>query len=131
MYKKLLVLFLVSLPLISIACSKGQLTEETIKNVVRVFWHENSRYSVMIQEPDSKLISTVNFPVCRDVNISIIEDVPGNEAMWVRVIIRSGAYYSYDPCFELLEIHIRSEKDIEGASWNHGKFGSGRTHVIR
>ena len=117
----------------------GAITENRTDNVVRVFWHEETRYSVMVQKPESAEIKTISFPrACwgrskdnetRMIgNILILADVPDRSPMWVFSKIRDA---NFDGCIELLEIHIHSVKDVEGASWNHGKFGSGSTTVIQ
>ena len=119
--------------LVLLGCSER--TEEVrIDNVVRVFWHEGTRYSLQVRKPNSAEIETIaiNNNMCggkspRD-RIKILADVPLLDSMWVRYTVNFN--WNLD-CLEALEIHIHSEKDIDGGGWNHGKFGRGQTSVIR
>jgi len=114
-------------------CSSGEVSDERINNVVRVFWHEHDRYSVLVERSDS-VYSTVSLPVntcgSKKDAVLIIADVPAHEKMWVSAKIRHGSDLHANPCIEELKIHVHSLKDVEGGAWNHGKFGSGRTSVI-
>ena len=124
----------------SIACNSAHtLEEKRIENVVRVFWHEKTAYSVHIQKPGSKELEVISLPdnMCLKagsthlIKPQLIKDVEANKQRWVRYLknpydVRSGSY-----CLEALEIHIYSEKDIEGGEWDHGKFGKGQTQVIQ
>jgi len=69
---------------------------------------------------------------CGD-KIYITKDVPIEQSMWVSYEILHGSFSQPDPCLMKLEIHIhsvKSVKDIDGAGWNHGKFGNGETSVV-
>jgi len=116
------------LPVFLIGCADKPGEEIIVRNIVRVFWHEYNRYSVMTREPGSREIKTVNFARYAR-KVVIIADVRPYESMWARVIPIKGKDLDY--WVELVEIHIRTEKDVEGGGWNHGKHGSGSTHVIQ
>ncbi len=66
--------------------------------------------------------------MCSGLLPRLIVDLSQGSLMWVRYIKN----FNFDfNCLQLLEIHISSEKDIEGGGWNHGKFGRGQTSVIK
>lgn len=116
--------------------NEAVVSEERISNVVRVFWHEKDRYSIMVRKPGSKILSTKTFPkfLCHRSGgvINIISDVENNDDMWVYAKIKTGELLNNEPgtCILRLDIHIKSEKNIEGGEWDHGKLGKGMTHVI-
>ncbi len=110
--------------------------EERVDDVVRVFWHERGRYSFHIQKDSSSEIEV--YPADSG-TIKIIADVPTDQKMWMYVRGYSDGGWSctgyngehHGRCYGVFEIHVHSEQDIEGGGWNHGKFGSGNTVVIR
>jgi len=64
-----------------------------------------------------------------DDEIKVIADVPNGQPMWVKI------NWAKAPWGKIIrttgtEIHIHSGKDINGAGWNHDKFGSGQTSTI-
>ena len=111
------------------ACAgpKPQPTSEHIENIQRVFYHEASRYTLMIVDPETKQATMRTFD-----NVVLIFDVSDGEPMW--------ALYTVTDFFRgiskwiliyQLKIHMSSPSAVEGGAWNHGKFGSGSTEVIR
>lgn len=128
--RNLMITFLLAISSLVLSGCGNRVEEVQINNVVRVFWHENTRYSVQVREPNSAEIKTItlNPNMCLDQQARILADVPFGNPMRVRYVID----YNWNlDCLRVLEIHIRSEKDIEGGGWNHGKFGQGQTSVIR
>lgn len=103
--------------------SEKVFTDEKVENVTRIFMHERGHYTFFSENPDSPeiIINTVGtFPE------KIFKDVPKDKPMWYRYrMYRRNGEMHYE-----FEIHIRSVKDIEGAGWDHGKFGKGQTTVI-
>lgn len=123
-------LFAAITSVVFLGCSQ-RIEEVRINNVVRVFWHENTRYSVQVREPGSVEIKTIRISpqyMCSENQLRLLADVPPEKSMWIRYVINQN--WDSD-CLKLLEIHIHSEKDIEGGGWNHGKFGRGQTSVIK
>lgn len=123
--------FMMTVSLVFLGCS-SRLEEKRIDNVVRVFWHENTKYSVIVRKHGSAEIETfvLKESMCGDNprgKVRIVADVPLGNTMWVRYVTNFN--WNLD-CLEVLEIHVHSEKDIIGGGWNHGKFGSGQTVVI-
>ena len=62
--------------------------------------------------------------------MDLFTDVSKNQKMWARLVKNKSHKNDRDGEFYYLEIHVRSVTDIEGGGWDHGKFGSGSTHVI-
>ncbi len=124
---------LIVIPLLALLISCTGSVIETTKhtNVVRVFWHELSSYSILVKNGNE--LKTIPLPSrqCAAINglrgegVRIFADVPRDADMWVTVDIPSG-----ETCFLALTIHVHSELDINGGGWNHGKHGSGQTTVI-
>ena len=118
--------------LIGCNCSNSAYTkmpDEKIENVVRIFMHEPSRYSIMIQDPNSSELKTMQFNLYNFCRAKIVADVPKNEKMWI--FLKSKKHnVNKDTYYTSFELHVRSAEDINGAGWNHGKFGSGTTTVI-
>ena len=118
--------------LVGCNCSNSEYTEmpdEKIGGVVRIFMHEPSRYSVMVQDPNSSELKTAEFNLYNFCRAKIIADVPKDEKRWISLKskkhnVSKRTYYTS------FELHIHSAEDINGAGWSHGKFGSGTTTVI-
>lgn len=112
-------------------CS-SRVEEEQIDNVTRVFWHESNRYSFMVQDPATKHMRIISLPgyVCGDSKgIQIVPDVAASQQMRVQSTIKY--VFGNPPCIVSMKIHVRSERDVGGGGWNHGKFGSGQTTVVQ
>ena len=128
--RNLIITFLLTISsLVLGGCGRSRLEEVQINNVVRVFWHESTRYSVQVREPNSVEIKTIilRSEICNNQQARILADVPLGNPMWVRFVMD----YNWNmDCLRVLEIHIHSEKDIEGGGWDHGKFERGQTSVV-
>ena len=100
-----------------VGCSQAGHRIHDIKreHIVRVFMHEPGDYSVLVNN-NGELVSKTF--ACK---IRLIRDVPYDEPMYYE------GERNRDGYFLRVEIHVHSEKDINGAGWNHGKFGSGQT----
>jgi hypothetical protein len=109
---------------ISISDPEPLLPDQKIEHVARVLEHEPGRWTVFIQRSDTPELERLSLRG----SSRWIADVPPGEEMWL--VIRSVRCGTKGRC-EDNEFHIRSVKDIQGAGWNHGKFGSGQTVVIR
>ncbi|KKR15133.1 MAG: hypothetical protein UT43_C0006G0003 [Parcubacteria group bacterium GW2011_GWC1_39_29] len=124
-----LIIFLV-IVITSISAGCGHKIETVrINNVVRVFWHEGTRYSVQVREPGSTEIKTYSLHghMCTG-EPRIFTDVLPENSMWVKYVMDRN--WDLD-CLRSLEIHVWSETNIEGGGWDHGKFGHGQTYVIK
>ncbi len=110
--------------------TKVQIRQRTISNVVRVFWHEAERYSIMVVEPDNQLkIISLNTTMCSNSDgMHIYQDVKMGDKMWVYEKLKSD--FLNGECIIELHLHISSEKDIEGGGWNHGKASRTRPTQI-
>jgi len=128
----IVVVFVIVMVIVSVfGCRERIIEERQINNVVRVFWHENEKYSVHVREGGSPDIRLVTLPqyMCVSAKPRLLADVSPKDRMWVRYILITNGLAP--DCLKVLEIHIRSEADIEGGGWNHGKFGSGQISVIQ
>ena len=112
---------------ILIGCSsqRTEVENRTITNVEGVFYHEEGRYTFMVREGDRLVPFTYN-NAGHTGHVEIFTDVPDGHAMWVRVYTTDGNGYRESD----LSMHIHSIHDLNGAGWNHGKFGRGTTTRI-
>jgi hypothetical protein len=102
--------------------------DKKIEHVVRVFMREPTKYSIMARVPGTPrlemlpLESNVSDIYCK---FNFFADVPAGDEMWVLV------HFNDNDNPLSFDIHLRSENDVEGGGWNHGKLGSGTTQVVR
>lgn len=111
-------------------CSRQELPDKKIDRVARILMHEPDRYTFLYRVPDSKELESMT--IDHIINLSIIEDVPTNNEMWVNIKRHSGGggRTRDEVTIDSVEIHIHGANDINGAGWNHGKFGRGQTTVV-
>lgn len=121
--RNVIVFGFIALALIVSGCETP--SDEKIENVIRVFMHEPNKFSFMIQTQESSEIRMITL----EGKAEFIADALETEKMWVIARGRQVHYGGY-VSVNRLEIHIHSPKDINGAGWDHGKFGSGQTQVI-
>lgn len=101
-----------------------------VNNVERVFMHKIGEYSFLLSEGTT--LKTFYFPRhdCYPIHYIIKADVPPDKPMYLKW--KGDKYYfNRDIYYTEVEIHVHSAKSIEGGAWNKGKFGNGRTVVIR
>ena len=110
-----------------------------IRNVQRIFMHEKGRYTALVKNSNTNKIGRLAIVIYNDLNLMMFEDVPENEQIWIE-------YYCGYPDYNCKEIpanfsfwkiypekvimHLHSAKEINGAGWNHGKYGRGQSVVI-
>ena len=106
-----------------------------VDKVTRVFMHEPGVYSVLIENPTTGDLTPLaldmggDFPDVR-FRAVVRADVPPGAPMW----LNKWAHYIGDSptgaCERLVDIHVHSPAEINGAGWNHGKHGAGETTVV-
>ena len=100
-----------------------------ISNVVGVLMHEPGSYTLEVQNPGSPVVVNTWVRTYYGEYAQIVTDAPNNEPMWAVLIIE---HYSAGRVFTRgLELHVHTVQDVNGAGWNHGKFGSGQTTRIQ
>lgn len=116
---------------VTTGCSKRQLGYEKM-DIVSVWKHAAGKYSV--SKMNGTEIVDVDFSripssgcVCNIGKCTLLVDVPAGSNMWCEVYYRM----EYGASFSYVTIHVRSPDDVNGAGWNHGKFGSGTTERVR
>lgn len=114
----------------------------SVSGITRVFMHEPGHFTFLVENTDSKKIGQLRVQTYRDDTI-IREDLEDGQS--IRVEYSCGKYQkefyqckSIPPNFSnwtvharKLTIHLHSVKEIDGAGWNHGKFGRGQTIVVQ
>ena len=101
---------------LSVGCREH--SEKIVGNIQAIFYHEKGSYTLVTNGERSQLVMTTFYGA----KVTIFRDIPQNRDPWALVQKDGGE--------ERVEIHIRSIDDINGAGWNHGKFGSGTTVKI-
>lgn len=116
--------------------SDQQFYDEHIENVERVLMHEPGYYSLLVNQGD-KLI-TRSFGRYGSPSVKLIPDVNPGQKMWAEIIAtrisRSCFLAPIWKCEEIwryrVNVHVTNSQVVEGASWDHGKFGRGKTIPI-
>ena len=130
--KKLLLVFLV----VS-ACSASPPAELTkVSGISRILMHEPGHYTFLVEHSSGKVgqleIHTGN------VAVTMLRDLELDEPTRIEILCRGRSCKPLPKDFSTwrmypstLTIHLSSTKDVDGAGWNHGKFGRGQTVVIQ
>lgn len=112
----------------------------SVSGISRVFMHEPGCFTFLVKNTDSKKVGQLR--VCsNENNVIISEDLEESQSIRVEYSCRP---YHHNECNPIssdssnwnvrtarLTIHLHSVKEIDGAGWNHGKFGSGQTVVVQ
>jgi hypothetical protein len=94
-------------------------------DVERIFMHEPEIYSFFIRERGTVELKTLRVRVLNPERLKIFTDVQPGESCWINL---GDTWNSHALS---LDIHIDAPTRVEGAGWNHGKFGKGQTIPIR
>ena len=126
MYCTLKSLFLSILAALALtACSDPLPPDRKVEHVRRVFMHDPEQYSVMVVG-DTAEMKLLYLGRC---SAKFVTDVPKDSDMWLFMHwtppSSTSGINSCDVVF-----HIHATEDVNGAGWNHGKFGSGMTNVV-
>lgn len=105
-------------------CGKEIHTKERFTNVLAVFYNSNKSYSLLVRGESNEIISK---EFHYDNSFKVLDDVPLDTPMWAEVQ-QDGNTATH--IHSEVEIHIHSAKDLNGGSWDHGKFGKGSIHRI-
>jgi hypothetical protein len=104
--------------------------ETRIENVTRVLMHEPGNYTLMVEKPGDAMITPVHLNFSMSQNcVDLIKDAPADKAIWATErfdrLTRPG-------CPALLQIHLHSAQEIDGAGWKRGgkHKEQGQTEVI-
>ena len=137
----ILVCFLIT-SLISCATKNDKVEPTHVSGITRIFMHEPGNFTFLIEHNDSKKVGQLRVETYRD-HTTIVEDLQENQSVSVEYSCGLNSEELYQ-CKSIpsnfsnwnvgaikLTIHIHSVKEIDGAGWNHGKFGSGSTTVIQ
>lgn len=103
--------------------------KEEIKNISRIFMHENCKYTFFISDGNLETMKTFHIHHGGTSNVRIVRDVESDKPMWA-VLEYHDKWNRGDKDYFKAEFHIRTVDDINGAGWNHGKFGRGTTNVL-
>ncbi len=100
-------------------------SEEEIPNVVQIFMHETWSWSVMVRDPETKVMTLKRVPSEYDCPIRFIPDVPEDQLMYVMVKWekRVGDTYRYP---RAVDFHVRADFAVAGAGWSH--YGKPNRH---
>jgi len=115
------ILFIALLSVCFLAACSYEKEPVTVENVKRVFMHEEKHYSFLYASPNNPN-ELQGFTLREVIRVKIITDVSPEEDIWLK-------YTEFGSSYDL-ELHLHSAEDINGAGWNHGKFGSGQTVVV-
>ena len=110
------------IPMGGTTVTREAIPDERVQHVERVLIHDlgdtNGNFTLFIQEPGSQELKPIRIYAK---TYRVVKDVPRNSPMWAikgqLVKIKHN-----DPSYDYvtvgsLELHIRNEKDLEGAAW--------------
>jgi len=107
--------------LFTVGCAQHKTGERTVE-VQRVFMHNPGVYSGMYVDSEKNVRVIGGYGAT-----TLIIDIPEDRPMWVKETKFSDGIDSYWK----YEFHVHSIKEVDGGGWNHGKFGSGQTSVVK
>ena len=96
---------------------------ETLK-FERLFMHSTTHFSVLVEKDGS--LSLRDF---HSYKISFKRDVQAGESPWVEIAYLPNQI-NRSAWAESIVFHLHAAKEINGAGWDQGKFGSGFTHSL-
>ncbi len=122
--KKILTIVAFTLVFLMQGCGKdGEPVTVKYDNVVQVFMHTTSYYTIMFQ--DGKELKSINLQGYGvEGSLHIYNDVTEGSPMWAKVTIQK--YLDREPD-SFVEIHIHSAKEIGGGDYSSGKGSRGNT----
>lgn len=99
-----------------IHCDRGN--DSKIARIQRVFMHSPVNFSFMVEAEEGK--RSILLRLRDDVWPEFIWDVPRGEAAYAICKLNENK----------IELHLYAKEQVEGAGWDHGKQGHGRTIVL-
>ena len=110
---------------LSFVINTKDIVRDEKSDIVAVWKHRANEYSVTVQEG----LKFVDIPFSgTKLNQELIADVPSHKKMWYEAHYRFNSWTGGG--YEDVKIHIHSINEVNGAGWNHGKFGSGMTERV-
>lgn len=126
--KSLLNLFLAIICVGLAGCTDYPLGDER-EDIVAVWKHDVNQYSVTLNNGEELIDNGFSFYKGEYFSyrkIKVVPDVPEGKSMWYEASYIKNANANRAE----VKIHVHSEKDINAAGWNHGKFGKGMLEKI-
>lgn len=115
----------------------------SVSGITRVFMHEPGYFTFLVENTDSKKVSQLRVKTYRDDTV-LMEDLEEGQPIRVEYSCGNNHRSEFYQCKSIppnfsnwnvyakkLTIHLHSVKEIDGAGWNHGKFGRGQTTVVQ
>jgi len=100
--------------------------EETVANIEQVFMHESGTYSFRIRTSANVTVDSQEYHIFVGKTAEFHDVTEGNLG-WAKIY--------YTGCCSTsgykMELHLPTPSNIQGAGWNHGKFGEGQTVVVK
>jgi len=121
--KKIYIIIVALLCMFLFSCGTVNTYKEK-RECVAVWFHENNRYSVSVL--NNKVLTNITFQ--HGVPVEVIFNLKEGEPLWYETNYTWNSFYGTTKGY--IKIYVRNINDINGAGWNHGKFGSGRTTRI-
>ena len=128
MERNLLASLVLGISMLFAACDRNDqvVHEYKVDNIVRIFMHEPSHYTFLVQDPNSTLIQR-KWIKMKPGNITLLADVPAGKHSLL--LIGKDA----DGRIRKVELHLHNVAAIGAAGWRTqaGKeMRTGQTHVV-
>jgi len=114
----------------------------TVSGITRVLMHEPDHFTFLVPNTNNKKLGQLRIRTYQN-QTTIVTDLQDNESIKIQYLCgnlrvawscesipQDFSTWNVDFASQLI-IHLHSAKDIDGAGWNHGKFGSGNTTVVQ
>jgi hypothetical protein len=117
-----------------------------VSGISRVFMHEPGNFTFLVEHIDTKKLGQLRVSTYGNY-VTIVEDLSEDQPISVVYSCSKYTGQSDEKSYQCrtvpsnfsnwnvragrLTIHLHSAKEIDGAGWNHGKFGRGQTVVVQ
>jgi hypothetical protein len=119
--------------------AESERTPTSVSNIDRILTDDLGHYTFFVQH-DSENGKVGRLKIhCHEEDVSVLRDIAEDEPIRVEYRCRVPNSTGFVQCREIpqnfsvwyvsassLTIHLHSAKEINGAGWDHGKFGKGR-----
>ena len=119
---------IIMLAVLASGCAPEKTGDRKLERIVRVLMHDPGHFTFLAEQPNTGELIQVTVDLHSNCGVRILQDVASDQPSWTRweTWTRGGGICDV----RNLEIHIHSADEVNGAGWDHGKFGRGQTTVV-
>lgn len=117
--------FLLVLLLLCVGCTEP-VTTKRIDHIERILMHNSGSYTVFSKDPNTSKLREDFVKYCK---VDLIADLDKDKECYGTITYQPRNEWA-ETNYISAEFHIHSAKEINGAGWDHGKFGKGQTAEV-